>query len=264
MKKFLIVITALFFFMYAVVCGLLYVNQESILFRPRVLPQHFTYNFSKNTQEIKIDVEGKKLSTVLFKSDSSRGVIFYLHGNGGCLEDWGMVAPFYVNQGYDVFMIDYRGYGKSEGTIESEAKLYNDIDSAYAFLKTKYEEQKIVVLGYSLGTGLASYVASHNKPKMLVLQAPYYSMTDMVAVHYPYVPSFLLKYKLVSLIHLKKCSMPVVIFHGDKDNVIPYDSSVRLSKSMKKEDRFITLHGQGHHGMTDNEEYQKVMIEVLK
>jgi uncharacterized protein len=264
MKKFLFVITALLFFIYAVICGLLYVNQESILFRPSVLPQDFTFDFSKNAEEIKIDVEGKKLSTLLFKSDSSRGVIFYLHGNGGCLADWAMVAPFYVNQGYDVFMIDYRGYGKSQGTIESEGQLYNDIDKAYAFLKSRYEEQKILVLGYSLGTGLASYVASHNKPKMLILQAPYYSMTDMVAVHYPYVPSFLLKYKLDTHAYLQKCSMPVIIFHGDKDNVIPYDSSVRLSKSMKKEDRFITLSGQGHQGMTDNDEYQKVMIEMLK
>jgi uncharacterized protein len=264
MKKFLIVIAALFILIYGGICGLLYLNQESILFRPRVLSQAFVYDFSGKFEEIKINVPGGQLSTVLFNADSSRGVIFYLHGNAGCIEDWGQAANFYLDNHYDVFMIDYPGYGKSGGHISSEQQIFECISKSYADLKTRYDEKNIIVLGYSLGTGLASYIASVNHPKLLVLQAPYYSMSDMMQQQYPFIPTLLLKYKFDTSAYLKKCKMPISIFHGEKDGVIPFESSVRLSKILKKGDRFIPLKDQGHHAMTDNGVFQKEMADLLR
>ena len=120
--------------------------------------------------------------SILFPSDSSKGVILYLHGNTGALDKWGNISKTYTILHYDLFMMDYRGYGKSEGSIKNEDELYSDVQEVYNYLKSFYNENKIIVLGYSIGTGPAAFLASKNHPKELILQAPYYSLPD--AMHH--------------------------------------------------------------------------------
>lgn len=80
---------------------------------------------------------------------------------------------------------------------------------------------------------------------------------------YPIIPTFILKYKFETNIYIKKCKMPVVIFHGDKDEVIYYESSLRLKESFKKNDRLIILNGQKHNDMTENKDYKKEIQRIL-
>jgi uncharacterized protein len=129
---------------------------------------------------------------------------------------WGEVAKTYTDLNYDVYMLDYRGYGKSEGMITNEELLYQDLQTVYDELKSKYDESKIVVLGYSIGTGLAAKIASVNNPKLLILQAPYYSLTDLMKHTFPIIPTFILKYKFETNKFLTDCKMPVIIFHGNR------------------------------------------------
>jgi pimeloyl-ACP methyl ester carboxylesterase len=126
-----------------------------------------------------------------------------------------------------------------------------------------YDEDKIIVLGYSIGTGPAAKLASTNNPKMLILQSPYYSLTDVVKHTVPIVPPFLLKYKLETYQYLKDCKMPVVLIHGDQDEVIPYSQSLKLKPLLKKSDVLITLAGQPHNGMTFNPDYAKEIQKIL-
>jgi esterase/lipase len=166
--------------------------------------------------------------------------------------------------GFDVFMIDYRGYGKSGGKIESsEISCFQICRKPMTEIKKRYDENSIIVLGYSIGTGPALYLASKNDPKMLILQAPFYNLTDMMKRYFPIFPSFLLKYKMENDRHLKEAKMPVIIFHGNEDEVIYYGSSVKLSQHFKEGDRLITLEGQSHNGMTYNADYQREMKNIL-
>jgi uncharacterized protein len=201
---------------------------------------------------------------LLFKADSSKGLIFYLHGNAGSLSSWGEVAETYTGLNYDVFLLDYRGYGKSEGSISSQEQFFGDLQVVYNELKKKYPEEKIIVLGYSIGTGPASKIASANNPKLLILQAPYFSLTDMMQHTYAIVPTFILKYKFETNEYIKDCKMPVVIFHGNEDEVIYYGSSLKLQEQFKSQDTLITLDGQGHNGMTDNEAYKAELRKILE
>lgn len=250
--------------LYIVVCILLYFFQEKLIFFPETLDKDYKFHFDKHFEEVDIKTsDGKILNGILFKAEGSKGLIFYLHGNAGSLRTWGEVAKTYINLGYDVFMLDYRGYGKSEGSINGQRQIFIDIQTAYTELKIKYPENKMIVVGYSIGTGLAAKVASANNPKLLILQAPYYSLTDMMRHTYPMIPAFILKYKFETNQYIRSCKMPITIFHGDQDEVIYYGSSLKLQKEFKKQDTLITLAGQGHNGITDNSCYQIEIEKIL-
>jgi len=242
----------------------LYVFQDKLIFFPQKLDKNYQFSFDQNFEEINIITEdGISLNGLLFKADSAKGLIFYLHGNAGSLSSWGNVAETYTELNYDVFILDYRGYGKSEGSISSQTQFYQDIQAVYNELKKKYSEENIIVLGYSIGTGPAAKLASVNNPGLLILQAPYFSLTDMMKHSFPIIPTSILKYKFATNEYIEDCSMPVVIFHGNEDEVIYYGSSLKLKEQFKQHDTLITLRGQGHNRMTYNEEYKTEIEKTL-
>jgi alpha-beta hydrolase superfamily lysophospholipase len=250
---------------YVFVCVLLYFSQERLIFFPDKLAKDYKFSFNERFEEVSVKTkDGTTLNGVLFKADSSKGLIFYLHGNAGALNSWGEAAAIYTFLNYDVFMLDYRGYGKSEGVINGQTNFFGDVQSAYNEMKKRYAENKIVVLGYSIGTGAATHLAATNNPKLLILQAPYYSLTDMMRHKFAVLPTFILKYKFATNEYIGGVKCPVVIFHGDKDEVIYYGSSQKLRPLLKPADTLITLHNFGHNGMTDNEEYQTALMKILE
>ncbi len=264
MKKMLLTLLTIVVLFYIGICVVLYFFQEKLIFFPEKLGKDFQFRFYQDFEEVNIKThDNVLLNSVLFKADSSKGVILYLHGNAGSLNSWGDVAGIYTDLHYDVLMPDYRGYGKSEGEIRSEEQLYQDIQTVYDTLKTKYDESKIIVLGYSVGTGLATKIAAANHPKLLILQAPFYSLADLVKNLYPIIPTFILKYKFETNRYIEQCRMPVVIYHGDSDEIIYYNSSVKLQELIKKNCTLITLKGEGHNGMSSHPEYLYELKKML-
>src|SRR5450432_235664 len=133
---------------YILLCILLYFIQEKLIFYPQKLPADYTFHFDTNFEELHFKTQDNtSLHGILFKADSSKGLIFYLHGNAGSLQSWGQIAKAYTELHYDLFMLDYRGYGKSEGSISNEKQFYEDVQLAYNSLKQKYNENKMIVLG---------------------------------------------------------------------------------------------------------------------
>ena len=265
MRKVFLRIAAVLLVVYVAICAALFFFQEKLLFFPEKLNKDYQFAFNQPFEEIVITTQDNVLlNGLLFRSDHSKGLIFYLHGNAGSLRSWGEIAKTYTDLNYDLFILDYRGYGKSDGKISSQEQLYQDIQTAYDVLKLKYSESNIVVVGYSIGTGPATNVASKNNPKLLILQAPYYSMTDMMRHNYPIIPTFILKYKFETNVLIRECKMPIVIFHGTQDKTIYYNSSTKLKELMKKTDTLITLNGQGHNRITYNPEYVAEMTKLLK
>ena len=169
MKKVLFKILKIVVGLYIIIVGVLYFFQEKLIFFPEKLDKNYKFEFGQQFEELNIKTTDEKLlNGLLFKADSSKGLIFYLHGNAGSLSTWGEVAKTYTDLNYDVFIIDYRSYGKSEGQINGQTQLFEDNQIAYNELKKRYSEDKIIVLGYSIGTGLASKLASTNNPKLLI------------------------------------------------------------------------------------------------
>lgn len=239
--------------------------QENLLFHPDTYPANHQYNFKNTFQEYFFKVDHKtSINGVLFQSDSSKGLIFYLHGNAGAIDSWGNIGNVYLENNYDFFILDYRGFGKSQGNISSEKQLYKDIQIVYDSMKTKYNEKNIVIIGYSIGTGPATQLASVNKPKLLILKAPYYNMPDLAHQYVKSVPASSISYKFSTNEYIVKVKCPVIIFHGNQDDVIYVGSSYKLKELFKKEDRLIILNGQQHNGINENPIYKKELKNILQ
>ena len=159
--------------------------------------------------------------------------------------------------------MDYRTYGKSKGVLNEEA-FYTDAQYCYDYLKERYEEASITVYGRSLGTGMATFVASKNNPKQLVLETPYYSITDVAQSRFPVFPAnWLLSYKFESFKYMQNIRCPITIFHGTSDYVISYASAKKLFLASKdKNIDFVTIEGGGHNNLRDYDAYRK-KIDVL-
>src|SRR4029077_9786119 len=141
-------------------------------------------------------VPGGSLNGLLFRQPHPRGLIFYLHGNVGDVTTWTTGLDFYQRVNYDLFIFDYRGYGKSTGRIESEAQLHADVRAAWDVIAPRYQGMPIVLFGRSLGTGLATRLRAEGDPSLLVLVTPFTSLAASAKRHYPYAPEFLVKYPL--------------------------------------------------------------------
>ncbi len=255
----------LFGIIYLSYVSYIYLNQAGMVFNASKLPTDYKFNYNQQFEEYMIpSFDGKKMNGLLFKAKHSKGLVFYLHGNTGNLSTWGYLAKGYTDLGYDVFVLDYRGFGKSEGIIENQEQVLKDASSVYTSLLKKWNDQNIILIGYSIGTGPASYLASTNNPKMLILQAPFYNFIEFSRGRAPYFPDFLKKFSFENNIFIKKVKSPVYIFHGDRDYDIDCNNSVRLQKIFKKEDRFITLQNQGHIGVNENIDFQNQLKIILK
>lgn len=252
------------FALYIGLCAFLYFRQESIIFVPAKLPQAFKYNFRLPHEEITVKAkDGVALNSLLFKADSSNGVVFYLHGNAGALDTWGEIADVYTSLNKDLFILDYRGYGKSEGEINSQEQFYSDVQAAYDLIKKRYSEDRITVIGYSIGTGPAAMIAASNNPARLILQAPYYNLSDLMKKRFPFVPVFLLNYKFPVNEYVACAKMPVTVFHGTNDGVIYFGSSLKLKEHFKSSDTLIVLQGATHSNLNRNEVYLSELKKIL-
>ena len=252
------------FITYLLLCLLLYLLQNKLLFYPEKLPRDYSFKFETPFEEIYYQTApGITINALKFTAEHPAGIIYYLHGNAGSLRNWGYVADIFVQAGYDCLIIDYRSYGKSTGEM-TKAGTIHDVQYIYDKIKEDYEEDKITLYGRSLGSGMAACLAARNQPQRLILESPYYSLRDVASHVMPIVPSFLLRFNFNTYQYLPKTNCPVYIFHGTEDEVIYYGSSQKLKKYFKASDQLITIENGGHNNLITFAEYRKHLQEVLQ
>ncbi len=261
LKKFALILLSI----YIMVGSLLYMLQEKILFLPTVLKQDYVFKFSQPFDEVFFKTEDNAvINAIHFKVESPKGVILYFHGNAGDLSRWGVVTEYLVELQYDVLVMDYRTYGKSTGKL-SEKALYSDGQLCYDYLKKHYNEDDITLYGRSLGTGVATYLASKNKPKQLILETPYYSIVDVAKSRFPMFPvEVLLKYKLPTNQYIRQVNCPITIFHGTEDSVVPFASAKKLFEvSPVSLTTFVTIENGNHGNLINFERYHTQIKKIL-
>ena len=154
---------------------------------------------------------------------------------------------FYQRINYDLFIFDYRGYGKSAGRIESEAQLHADVRAAWDAIAPRYRNVPIVLFGRSLGTGLATRLAADVDPALLVLVTPFTSLAAAGKRRYPYAPEFLVKYPLHNDTVIGSVRSPVLLVAGTQDRLTPLADSEALKALARSPVELLVVEGAGHN-----------------
>lgn len=260
-------IISVLFGLYILSLIFVFIKQERFFFNPKHLDKNYAFNFQETFEELNIPVtETVSLNALLFKTEQvKKGVIVYFHGNAGAIHDWGKRAPLYLDNGYDILFFDYRGYGKSNGEYTEALELFNDGQRVYNFIKEEYSEDEIVLLGYSLGSGIAAYVASKNNPKQLILNAPYYSWKTLISEEIaPPIPSFLIKYDMPTYQFISAIKCPIKIFYGTRDILInPKTNAEKLKKINPNNITLFPIIDGGHNGLHITKQYYDELKKVL-
>jgi alpha-beta hydrolase superfamily lysophospholipase len=252
---------------YIMVSVLLYYLQDYFLFKPEKLPKDFNFYYeNQSVSEYNLETrDGAIINGLHFSVEKPLGVVLYLKGNSKSIKGWGKFAVDFTRNNYDVIMVDYRGFGKSTGK-RSQKAIKHDLQFIYNEIREKVSEKYIIIYGRSLGSGFATKLASMNNPKMLILDAPYYSLTKVTGRYMPFMPlSIILKYPMPTYKWLKYVKCPIHIIHGTKDKLIPFGSSVKLSQVNQKLTRLHPIIiGGGHKNLNNFESYHKILTEIIK
>ena len=244
---------------------LLYFFQEKLIFKPEKLKQDFEFKYDIPFKELFFDVEpGVRINGLHFYREDALGLILYFHGNSRSIKGWARYARDFYRYNYDVVLVDYRGFGKSTGR-RNEKEMLSDMQFVYETLAAKYYEHHIIVYGRSLGSGFATKIASENKPRYLILDAPYYNFTKVIERFLPFLPiRLVLRYRLRTDKWIPKVNCHTYILHGTKDRLIPIRHSEALQKLNPGMITLIRIHGGGHNNLPKFDEYHNFIRDVLK
>ncbi len=237
--------------LYTALLLLLWWQQERLIFLPGKLPAEHRFDFGADVHEAWVAVPGApgaRLHALHLRNREPRGVVFFLHGNAGNLDSWFSNADFYRRLNLDLFMLDYRGYGKSSGRIESQAQLEADVRAAWTSIAPSYAGKQRVFIGRSLGSALAAGLAADVQPELTVLISPYESMAALAAEHYRWVPQAVLRYPLRTDLALARVKSPLLFLHGAQDTLIAPAHSQRMLLVAPQAER-VLIEGAGHNDL---------------
>lgn len=245
---------------------LFYIFQNRILFFPQKLPKDFKYHFTFPFEELFIKThDNKKVNALYFKKQDTRGVILYFHGNAGSLASWGWIAADFQSFPYDLMIMDYRTYGKSDGPL-TEENLYKDAEACYQFIRQRYPEDQIAIYGRSIGTAIAVDLASKTNPARLILESPFCNLPQLARHHFPVLPYALLtRYRFDSCEKAEQIKCPVYILHGTNDNIIPIKFGEKFAGLLPSwQVKFTPVEQAGHNDLGEYDEYRRKLTEILK
>lgn len=253
--------------LYAAAITWLWFRQERLLFEPAPLPADEPLFGDADVREFGVDVPGARLSVAQLRLPQPRGMVFYLHGNSGNLRKWFTGLDAFRELGLDVVMMDYRGYGKSTGRIESEEQLHEDVRAVWNAVAGDYAGRRIVISGQSLGTALAARLsaqlgAAGQPPDLTLLISPYSSMRALADELYPWVPSRVLRYPLPTADHACLVKGPLMLVHGDRDELIGHHHSEAIRKLLPT-CRLLLVEGAGHGDMHQFPSFRKAIASAL-
>lgn len=251
--------------------------QPSLMFHPVEIPQDYVFQFATPFEEkfIPYGKKDRKIHALLFQPSKTDCRMLYFHGNGGSLNTWGLVGEeLAVRLNCQVLIVDYPGFGKSSASVPSnEEDLNLSADAALSFFIQETATgsaagKPLVLYGRSLGSGLATHLAANPEVKAIVLESPYTSIKAMAKLLVPIVPSFMVRYdidnkkNLTSLAQSTNAQVPILIFHGTEDRVVPYSHSEELVQLMPSA-KFITIEGGNHNNLPIYPQYWAELIRFM-
>lgn len=253
---------------YVAICSAFYFLQEKIIFKAVPLDRDYAFNFTQPYKEINLPVTAQKnLNIIQFTVPDSlrKGIVLYFHGNRKNITRYALYAPFFTKNNYEVWMVDYPGYGKTTGE-RTEKAMYEDATIVYNMARSLTAKEHIIIYGKSLGTGVATYLASKKDCKRVILETPYYSLYHMIG-HFTYIfpIRFLANYDFPSWKYLPQIEAPITIFHGTDDGIIPIRQAKKLSHLFtNKYSELIEVKDGSHNNLYDFKQVRHKLDSLLQ
>jgi uncharacterized protein len=239
---------------YVAVVALVFVFQTRLVYYPAigrevaVTPQ--AYGLAFEPAEIRT-ADGETLHGWWVPADNARGTVLLLHGNAGNVSHRLDYLLMFNRLGHSTFIMDYRGYGRSSGT-PSEEGTYRDAEAAWDYLRQarSVRQQELVIVGESLGGGVATWLAARVPPRALVLLSTFTSVSDLGAEIYWFLPVRLInRIRYDNLRNLERISAPLFIAHSRDDEIVPYAHGRRLFEAAREPKEFLEMRGGHNEGL---------------
>ena len=237
-----------------------------LVFRPEALDDGYEYNFSGPHSSFYLYPDADiKTEVIRFTVDNPKGAILYFHGNTGNLQRWGIIAEKLTAYRYDVYVLDYRGYGKSTG-IPTEDGLLCDAEKLIEYLQQNHEYNKLIYFGRSLGSGVAAWLTERYCPDGLILETPYYSLENLITSYYPlYSVESDQRISFPTWQYLNYSNTEILMLHGTEDKVIPIDHAIKLYETIRNKHhvKFVIIPTGTHDNLPEFPEYTKALKDFL-
>lgn len=241
-------------FAYVGIGLLLYAAQRSIVFYPTPDAGSF------GAEQLHVDSDGESLRILRLNEGRDRAILYF----GGNAEPVAYNVPEFAELFEDatVYLVNYRGYGGSSGT-PTERALYMDALAVYDHLTGLHD--RVAVIGRSLGSGVATYLASVRDIERMVLVTPFDSIESVASRQYPIYPiSLLLKDKFRAIDYVDDVDAPTLVIVAENDRVIPREHTELLIEAFGDHDlRTIVLDGTDHNTIDDTPRYATALDEFL-
>ena len=238
--------------LYGIVCLYLFLVQAKLIFYPNIPSRKLTASpadIGLAYESVVIETgDHVTLNGWYIPARVPKGVLLFYHGNAGNISHRLDSLRIFYEIGLSTLIIDYRGYGQSQGRI-SEQGIYRDAEAAWSYLtKSKnIPANRIVVFGRSLGGAIAAYNAAGNRPGALILESAFTSVPDMAAYMYPMLPVRLLsRFDFNTKKALQSVRCPVLIIHSPDDEIIPFENGQQLYQAASEPKRIFEIRG-GHN-----------------
>ena len=248
--------------------GWLYFMQPSMIFHPSRELVASPADWNMQYEDVLFrSQDGTTLHGWYIPNQASNSVVLFFHGNAGNMSQRGESVAIFHRLGLNVFIFDYRGYGRSQGK-PSEEGLYQDAAGAWAYLTGTrgVAEANIILFGRSLGGVVATHLASEVKPAALIVESAFSSARDVARAVFPILSRLtLIRYDFNAASYIKGMSCPVLILHSPDDEILPYSLGEKLYRAANEPKQFVRLRGDHNSGFLQSQpEYQRHLESFIR
>jgi len=255
-------------FMFISIAVMAMIFEKSFIFFPSKYPDGYWNQPGLDPVDVGFEADdGTKLHGWYVAAEKPTAVILYCHGNAGNITHRGDILRTLRDRvGASVFIFDYRGYGRSEGR-PNEPGILKDARAARSKLAelAACEESDIVLMGRSLGGGVAVDLAASDGARGLVLESTFSNLPDVAAHHYPFLPvRILMRTRMDSIAKIEKYKGPYLQSHGNADRIVPFEYGQKLFEASGRPDSdFYVIEGGDHNDSQPSQYYERLREFIL-
>jgi len=251
---------------YLIIAAMLVILQSRYVYFPSKEIEYSPADIELHYEEVNFKAnDGLSMNGWYLPYHSADRVVLFCHGNGGNISHRLDTLKILNDMGLNVFIFDYRGYGRSEGN-PSEKGTYMDTLAAwnYLVLKKGFKPDKIIIHGRSLGGAIASWLAVRNRPGWLIVESAFTSIPEIGAKFYPFLPVKLLtRYNYNTRAQVRNIKCPILVIHSRDDNLIPFNHGQRIFEAASEPKTFLEISGDHNDGFLVSAEKYKLGITAF-